>query len=189
MKRKATEELKRLLEGNENFVKGTPQADNKCLQTLQKFATWQDPRAVILSCSDSRVVPEIIFDVGIGELFVVRSAGIGVGPNTIESIEFAIAKLKVPLLVLLGHDDCGVMKYAQDIYPKEPGSFKSLMRSVYPILEEGEECQNETAKKHTCYIHEYLLQQSSIIREAVERQDLTIVNAHFDFSTGQVNLI
>ena len=109
-KEKGKNELEKLLKGNKNFVNGCPTAKNMCLGTLKKFAFHQEPYAAVLSCSDSRVVPEIIFDCGIGELFVIRVAGIALGPNVIESIEYAGKKLKVPLLILLGHDDCGVMK-------------------------------------------------------------------------------
>ena len=83
----AKQELEKLLKGNENFVNGNPQAVTKSLETLQKFEKYQAPLAVVLTCSDSRVVPEIIFDCGIGELFVVRVAGMTTGPNVVESLE------------------------------------------------------------------------------------------------------
>lgn len=136
MKEKANKELTKLLQGNKNFVNGTPTTKNMSLETLQKFAFHQEPYACVLTCSDSRVVPEIIFDCGIGELFVVRVAGMTTGPNIIESVEYAVKCLQVPLLILLGHDDCGVMKYANDGYPTEPQYFKSLMHCVYPVFED-----------------------------------------------------
>ena len=86
-------EVEKLLKGNKNFINGTPTAKNMCLSTLQSLASHQAPYACILTCSDSRVVPEIIFDCGIGELFVVRVAGMTVGPNIIESIDSAIKNL------------------------------------------------------------------------------------------------
>lgn len=189
MRRKAEEELAKLMKGNENFVHGTPEAVNKCLETLQKFAYYQDPRAIVLSCSDSRVVPEIIFDVGIGELFVVRTAGIGIGPNILESIEFGCSKLNIPLLILLGHDDCGVMKYAMDKYPAPLDDFKALMKSVYPVLGDEALCPNEIAMKHTRHLKNVLLENSKIIKDAYESKNLTIVDAHFNFETGKVELI
>ena len=131
---KAKKELEKLLNGNKNFVNGTPCASNMSLETLRKYAFHQEPYAVVLSCSDSRVVPEIIFDCGIGELFVVRVAGITAGPNVVESLEYAVYKLKVPLMILLGHDDCGVMKYAREHYPEKTGHFDSILNCVYPVL-------------------------------------------------------
>ena len=137
-------ELKKLLLGNKNFVNGTPSMANMCLNTLKKFAFHQEPYAAVLSCSDSRVVPEIIFDCGIGELFVIRVAGITAGPNVIESVEYAVKKLNVPLLILLGHDDCGVMKYAKEHYPNLTENFQSILKCVYPVLDKKEDitCRN-----------------------------------------------
>ena len=188
---KAKNELLKLLKGNRNFVNGTPTAQNMCLNTLRKYAFHQEPYAVVLSCSDSRVVPEIIFDCGIGELFVVRVAGIAVGHNVTESIEYAVKKLKVPLLLLLGHDDCGVMKYAREHYPTITTDFESIMKAVYPVLDKKEDitCHNFFAQQHTIWVEETLLTKSQIVKEAVEKGDLYISKCHFDHSTGLVDLI
>lgn len=188
---KTKEELEKLLRGNQNFVNGTPTAKNMCLETLRKYAFHQEPYAIVLSCSDSRVVPEIIFDCGIGELFVIRVAGITAGPNVIESIEYAVKKLKLPLLILLGHDDCGVMKYAKDHYPNETEDFKSIMSCVYPVLDKNEDitCHNYFAQQHTIWVEDVLIKKSSIIRNAVQNSELYIAKCHFDHSTGLVNLI
>ncbi len=187
----AKEELIKLLKGNQNFVNGKPTAKNMCLETLRKYAFHQEPYAVVLSCSDSRVIPEIIFDCGIGELFVVRVAGIALGENVIESIEYAVKKLKLHLLILLGHDDCGVMKYAKAHYPNETGDFKSIMASVYPVLDMNEDitCHNFFAQQHTIMVEKVLLEKSKIIKSAVDNGDLYIAKCHFDHSTGLVNLI
>lgn len=184
-------ELKKLLLGNKNFVNGTPSMANMCLNTLKKFAFHQEPYAAVLSCSDSRVVPEIIFDCGIGELFVIRVAGITAGPNVIESIEYAVKKLKVPLLILLGHDDCGVMKYAKEHYPAIEGDFQSILKCVYPVLDKKEDikCHNYFAKEHTKWVEEVLLEKSQIIKDAVNKNELLIAKCHFDHSTGLVNII
>ena len=179
--------LKILLDGNKNFVKGTPMAMNKCLTTLQRYAHRQAPHAIVLCCSDSRVVPEIIFDVGIGELFVIRSAGIALGPNIIESIEYGVEHLNIPLLILLGHDDCGVMKYATDNYP-EPKEFKHLMSTVIPVLK-ANDCHNDLAKAHTNYVAEVLLQKSKILKDAYNNNKLLIVKSHFSFETGKVEIL
>ena len=188
---KAKIELVKLLKGNRNFVKGQPTAKNMCLETLKKFAFHQEPYAVVLSCSDSRVVPEIIFDCGIGELFVIRVAGITAGDNVIESIEYAIKKMKLPLLILLGHDDCGVMKYAKEHYPNPTGDFRSILSCVYPVLSLNEDitCHNFFAQQHTIWVEDKLLKTSSIIKNAVDNGELYIAKCHFDHSTGLVDLI
>ena len=184
-------ELEKLLKGNRNFVNGTPTAKNMCLETLKKYAFHQEPYAVVLTCSDSRVVPEIIFDCGIGELFVVRVAGMTTGANVIESIEYAVKKLNVPVCILLGHDDCGVMKYAKENYPEPKHEFSSILKCVYPVLDKKEDitCHNFFAQEHTKWVEDYLMKHSVIINEAVKNQKLFIAKCHFDHSTGLVNLI
>lgn len=188
---KAKQELEKLLSGNKNFIKGTPTAKNMCLSTLQKLALYQEPYACVLSCSDSRVVPEIIFDCGIGELFVVRVAGITVGPNVLESLEYSVKKLHVPLLILLGHDDCGVMTYANEHYPEITENFQSILKCVYPVIDKGGQmsCNNNFARKHTVWVEDYLMEHSGIIRSAVENGDLYIAKCHFDHHSGEVYLI
>lgn len=187
----AKEELEKLLQGNRNFVNGTPNAKNMCPETLRKFAYHQEPYAVVLSCSDSRVVPEIIFDCGIGELFVVRVAGITAGDNVIESIEYAVKKLHVPLLILLGHDDCGVMKFAKEHYPEITEDFQSILKCVYPVLDKEEDitCHNYFAQQHTIWVNDVLYKKSKIIKNTVDKGELYIAKCHFDHSTGLVDLI
>ncbi|MDD3237406.1 MAG: carbonic anhydrase [Candidatus Gastranaerophilales bacterium] len=189
MNQEAQNELERLLNGNKRFITGTPKAENKCLQTLQKLSTSQSPKAIVLSCSDSRIVPELIFDCGIGELFVVRTAGVGIGPNITESIEFGIEELKIPLLILLGHDNCGVIKYAKDKYPAPLDDFYGLMNSVYPVLGDNKLSYNEISQAHTILTKKILMKRSYIIREAVEKNKLAITTAHFSFESGTVEII
>lgn len=188
---KAKQELDKLFKGNENFVNGTPTAKNMCLSTLQNLALFQEPYACVLSCSDSRVVPEIIFDCGIGELFVVRVAGITVGPNVRESIEYAVKKLHVPLLILLGHDDCGVMTYANEHYPEVTNEFQSILKCVYPVIDgKGKiNCNNKFARAHTVWVEDYLMDHSKIVKTAVEEGKLFIAKCHFDHNTGKVSMI
>lgn len=195
MIKQAEKELDKLLKGNRNFVNGTPTTKNMTLETLQKYAFHQEPYACVLTCSDSRVVPEIIFDCGIGELFVARVAGMTTGPNVVESIEYAVKKLGVPLLLLLGHDDCGVMKYAKEHYPEPMSNFSSILKCVYPVLDKKEEisngkkCHNFFAQEHTKWVEDYLMKHSVIINEAVKNEKLLIAKCHFDHSTGLVDLI
>ena len=184
-------ELEKLLAGNRNFVNGTPTTKNISLETLKKYAFHQEPYACVLTCSDSRVVPEIIFDCGIGEIFVVRVAGMTTGPNVVESVEYAVKKLGVPLLILLGHDDCGVMKYAKDHYPEITDDFQSILKCVYPVLDKEEDvtCHNYFAQQHTKWVEDTLMEKSKIIKNAVDNKELYIAKCHLDHSTGLVDLI
>lgn len=186
------EVLLRLLKGNKKFVNGKYEAKNITIETLKQLATYQEPHACILSCSDSRVVPELIFEAGIGELFVVRVAGITVGPNVRESIEYAVKKLHVPLLMLLGHDNCGVMEYAKDSYPEVKEHFQSILKCVYPAVDIDKktlESDEILAKQHTLWVEEFLLKESDIIHSAVNNGELYIAKCHLCHQTGRVKLI
>lgn len=188
----AREVLVRLLKGNEQFVNGKYEAKNITIETLKSLATHQTPHACILSCSDSRVVPELIFEAGIGELFVVRVAGITVGPNVLESIEYAVKKLHVPLLMLLGHDNCGVMEYAQACYPEVKENFQSILKCVYPAVDIDKtalESEDKLAKQHTLWVEEFILNHSEIIKKAVAENKLYIAKCHLSHRTGRVSLL
>lgn len=184
--------LIKLLKGNEKFVNGKYEAQNITIETLRQLANHQNPHACILSCSDSRVVPELIFEAGIGELFVVRVAGITVGPNVRESIEYAVKKLHVPLLILLGHDNCGVMEYAKSSYPEDKEHFSSILKCVYPAIDIDSASLNSNeclAKHHTLWVEEFLLKHSEIIKNAVNNNELYIAKCHLCHQTGRVKLI
>ena len=190
--KESKEVLIRLLKGNEQFVNGKYEAKNITIETLRALATYQNPHACVLSCSDSRVVPELIFEAGIGELFVVRIAGITVGTNVMESIEYAVKKLNVPLLMLLGHDNCGVMEYAQESYPELKEHFQTILKCVYPAIDIDKnslESEDKLAKHHTIWVEEFLMNNSKIIREAVDNKKLYIAKCHLSHQTGKVHML
>lgn len=190
--KESKEILIKLLKGNEQFVNGKYEAKNITIETLRALATYQNPHACVLSCSDSRVVPELIFEAGIGELFVVRVAGITVGANVMESIEYAIKKLQVPLLILLGHDNCGVMEYAQASYPEIKEHFQNILQCVYPAIDIDKnslESEDKLAKHHTIWLEEFLMNNSVIVKNAVQDKKLFIAKCHLSHNTGQVHLL
>jgi carbonic anhydrase len=108
----ADEALQRLIDGNQRFLRGEPHLGGVPRETLAELACGQHPFATILGCSDSRVAPETIFHVGLGELFVVRVAGNVLSPEVAASIQYAGAHLQTPLLVVLGHEGCGAIQAA-----------------------------------------------------------------------------
>jgi len=190
--KESKEVLIKLLKGNQQFINGKYEAKNITIETLRQLATCQSPHACVLSCSDSRVVPELIFEAGIGELFVVRVAGITVGTNVMESLEYAVKKLEVPLLMLLGHDNCGVMEYAQASYPEVKEYFPTILKCVYPAIDIDSSSltsEDKLAKHHTIWVEEFLLNHSSIIKNAVENKKLYIAKCHLSHQTGEVTLL
>ncbi|CAG1011826.1 Carbonic anhydrase 2 [Anaerolineales bacterium] len=106
--------LQRLLEGNRRFVENKSQLDGS-EKRRREIATGQHPFATILGCVDSRVPPELIFDQGLGELFVIRTAGEVLDQAVLGSIEFGVEELKIPLLMVLGHKNCGAIKATREI--------------------------------------------------------------------------
>ncbi len=178
-----------LLEGNKNFVNGRSTAIHRTVDDLKSLQNGQSPIACVVTCSDSRVIPELIFDKGFGDIFVVRCAGAVIGENILESVEYAVEHLNVPLVMVLSHDDCGVMKAAKALYPKEPDHLELLIRSVYEIIDSETECYNELARDYTLVKKRKLLKRSKILRQAYHDGKFEIVRAYLKFDTGEVVII
>lgn len=189
MNERAQKALDNLLKGNENFVNGISTAVNRDIKTLQALKSEQSPIACILTCSDSRVVPEIFFDKGIGDLFVVRGAGAVVGPNILESVEYAVSCLDIPLVIVMSHENCGVMKTAVSQYPEEPKNFQVLIKSVYEIIDRNDKTYDEIAHDYTLVKKRKLLKRSEILRNAYAEGKIEIVRAYLSFETGKVKVL
>lgn len=189
MNDKAKQALEILLEGNRNFVSGKTTAQHRTIEDLKKLSQGQSPIACVVTCSDSRVIPELVFDKGFGDIFVVRCAGAVIGENILESVEYAVEHLKVPLVMVLSHDDCGVMKAAKSLYPEEPEHLELLIRSVYEIIDSETECYNEIAKNYTLTKKRKLLKRSKILRQAHFDGKFEIVRAYLKFDTGEVVIV
>ncbi len=133
------EVLKDLLEGNRRFVEGKLENPRRSPEDFRNVAEGQSPVAAIVACADSRVTPEIVFDQGVGDLFVVRVAGnviSGTGPSLKGSLEFAVAELGVRLIVVMGHENCGAVKAAIahiDANDELPGAIRELVDLLRPV--------------------------------------------------------
>lgn len=189
MNENAQKSLDILMQGNKNFVNGISTANNRSVQTLKALKSSQSPIACIVTCSDSRVVPEFFFDKGIGDLFVVRGAGAVIGPNILESVEYAVECLNVPLVVVMSHENCGVMKTAVSQYPQEPKNFQVLIKSVYEIIDRNDKTYNEIAHDYTLVKKRKLLKRSSILRNAYAEGKIEIVRAYLNFGSGEVIIL
>ena len=178
--------LDALLEGNKNFINKKNLAVHRTVDDLKSMQTGQKPIACVVTCSDSRVIPELVFDKGFGDIFTVRCAGAVIGENILESVEYAVKYLNVPLVMVLSHDDCGVMKKAKALYPKEPDHLELLIRSVYEIIDSETECYNELARDYTLTKKRKLLKRSHILRQMHHDKKFEIVRAYLKFDTGEV---
>jgi carbonic anhydrase len=183
------EALERLQKGNENFV--ADKLDGKLQDSERRNAltNGQDPFAIILSCADSRVVPEFAFDMGLGELFVIRVAGNVANISTIASIEYAVAHLGVELIVVMGHESCGAITAA--IVGADAGkNLNHLLEHVTPALEaSGSKDVNTVVKENAILTGEALQAKSDIIGEAVGKNKLKIVSAYYNLGSGKVDFL
>ena len=182
----------RLMEGNMRFVQGLFQGRN-LLDLRRTLAQGQQPEAAVLSCSDSRVPAEIIFDQSLGDLFVVRTAGLVLDPTSIGSLEYAVAHLRVPLLVIKGHEGCGAVTAAVEHPEATEGHMGSIITQIAPAVAQarqggnhGQELIEATTDLHLKYLEETLLRVSPIIRGAVDAGRLELVVAKYYLHAGQV---
>lgn len=181
--------LKRLMEGNARFAAGTLTSFQEDLRLLkQQTAEKQEPFAAVLSCADSRVPVEIVFDQTIGHLFVTRVAGNIVTPEIIGSLEYGVAVLGTAVLVVLSHGSCGAVSAA--IAAKDvPGQISALYRHIRPAIgQAGSDL--DAAIRANAQIHARLLHDSSpVIAGAVKQGRLKVVAAYYALSTGVVTLL
>jgi len=182
----------RLMEGNMRFVQGLFQGRN-LLDLRRTLAQGQQPEAAVLCCSDSRVPAEIIFDQSLGDLFVVRTAGLVLDPTSIGSLEYAVAHLHVPLLVIKGHEGCGAVTAAVEHPEATEGHIGSIITQISPAVSQARQNGNQgrdlieaTTDIHLKYLEETLLRVSPIIQEAVDAGNLEIVVAKYFLQAGQV---
>lgn len=196
---RADEVLAELLAGNERFVKGKLRHPRRTPDAFRAIAKAQDPVAVIVACADSRVAPELLFDMGVGDLFVVRVAGNvvdGAGVTVKGSIEYAIAELNTPLIVVLGHSNCGAVNSAvTHIHEKDslPGAIDGLVELVKPAVlkaqgETGDIYTNATRENVRLSV-EKLKNLQPILAPSVEKGDVKVVGGIYDLHTGRVELL
>jgi carbonic anhydrase len=183
--------LRKLMEGNQRFVSRRRLNPHQDTARVMEVAAGQAPFAAILSCADSRVVPEIAFDQGIGDLFVARVAGNIAITEDIASEEFAVGVLNVPLLMVLGHQRCGAVEAALNV-GELPGVIESLVFAIRPAVqvaaaESGDRLTNVIKANVRLQVQKLL--SSSVIASAVEAGKLKVVGAYYELDTGAVTLV
>jgi carbonic anhydrase len=184
-----------LKEGNERFVAGRPEHPSQSIEHRASLAVAQRPTAVVFGCADSRVAAEIIFDQGLGDMFVVRTAGHVVDSAVLGSIEYAVAVLNVPLIAVLGHDSCGAVQATLDALDegRVPGGFvRDIVERVTPSImlgrREGLTRVDEFETRHVIETGTQLLARSTEIANRVERGELAIVGLTYRLADGRVTL-
>ncbi|MBV9410554.1 MAG: carbonic anhydrase [Acidimicrobiia bacterium] len=185
----ADEALERLLEGNQRFASGSPVGPRRDPQRRNEQAEGQTPFAVILGCADSRVPPEILFDQGIGDLFSVRVAGnIAVEDVTLGSIEFGVAVLGCPLVMVLGHERCGAVKATVDAVVEHKEVQGTMSALVLPIVSAVEAVDATSPDELLdAAVKQNVHRQVGRLRDAFV--DATVVGAEYNLHTGRVELV
>jgi carbonic anhydrase len=177
--------LQQLLDGNRLYV-----ADKTVRPDERPSDAKQEPKAVILSCSDARVAPAILFDQGVGSLFVVRTAGNTYDRLALESMEYAIGHLGTRLIMVLGHDQCGAVKAAVHEYPKPTNS--AMLKNIYPAVaktrgEPGDPVSNAVSENAEL-VAERLTHEPEFAAQVASGQ-LKIVAARYNLATGAVTIL
>jgi carbonic anhydrase len=183
--------LRILIEGNGRFVSEKMKHSRQSMEWRAEAAKGQHPVTVVLSCSDSRVPPEIIFDQGLGDLFVVRTAGEVVREVELGSIEYAVEHLHTPLIVVLGHKRCGAVEAAVK-GGHAPGNIASLVELIRPSVEEAKKQKGDVvdnAVRINVRMVAEKIKGSEIIARFVKEKGVRIAQAYYDLDDGTVTIM
>jgi carbonic anhydrase len=186
---------KALKEGNERFVAGNPEHPSQSIEHRAALAEGQQPTAVLFGCADSRVAAEIIFDQGLGDMFVVRTAGHVLDSAVLGSIEYAVTVLNVPLIVVLGHDSCGAVKAtmsALDLGEVPGGYVRDVVERVTPSIlvgrRDGLRSADEFEARHVTETAAQLRARSTAIAERLDAGTLAIACLTYRLADGRAVL-
>jgi carbonic anhydrase len=180
-----------LMAGNRRFVAGKPQTRD-LVSLRHKLASGQSPKAIVLSCSDSRVGPELIFDQSLGDVFVVRTAGNVADAVALGSIEYAVEHFHSPLLVVLGHQKCGAVNAACSGEKMPSHNLDAIVEKINPAVARAksyaaaDDLVESAIKENVHQSAADLLANSEIIRDAVKSGKLTVIEAEYELDSGQV---
>ncbi|MBP2435949.1 carbonic anhydrase [Microbacterium amylolyticum] len=190
-----------MLDGNRRFVAGELSHPHQDVRRRHEIAAAQRPSAVLFGCSDSRLSAEIIFDMGLGDLFVVRNAGQVTGESIMGSIEYAVGVLEVPLIVVLGHDECGaVLAAINSLEPDAPLLPPAIWRQISPIVPSVQRAKRELTEEgspeelspwrvgqlHLRETVTNVLHSSELISDAIASGRVGIVGANYRLAEGTV---
>ncbi|MET0480574.1 MAG: carbonic anhydrase [Mycetocola sp.] len=186
-----------MLRGNARFVAGEPLHPRQDVERRESLADQQQPDVVLFGCSDSRLAAEIIFDKGLGDLFVVRNAGQVISDSVVGSLEYAVGVLHVPLIVVLGHDQCGAVRAAIDSLAPDatplPPHINNLIEQITPAVKRVAKARGvspweadalEVGREHLRHTVAELLERSEMVSDAVAAGILGIVGANYKLLEG-----
>ncbi len=187
--------LARLEQGNVEFLRGEQRPESTSAKRRLELAAGQAPFAAYVTCSDSRVPPELLFGRGLGELFIIRNAGNTVDTVALGSVEYAVGVLGVPLVVVMGHESCGAVKAAVDVVENNatfPGQIGRMIEPIIPAVlnsrENGKVSLENAVRSNVRRVVDYLRNQTDpLMQKPLADGRLRIVGAYYDLSTGEVD--
>ncbi|MFP3578626.1 carbonic anhydrase [Arthrobacter sp. fls2-241-R2A-200] len=187
---------RRLREGNERFVSGESLHPNQNSSHRTSLVEGQNPFAVIFGCSDSRLAAEIIFDLGLGDAFVVRTAGQVIDDAVLGSLEYSISELRVPLIVILGHDNCGAVtatKAAVETGQMPGGFIRDLVERITPsvltALRNDQTEVNDMVVENVKQTAARLADSSRVISDAIQDGRVAVVGLSYKLREGRADLV
>lgn len=188
----AKDALKALMEGNERFMRDELQHPRSNLERRSMLTEGQAPFAIVLTCADSRVVPDLVFDQGIGDLFEIRVAGNVAKDKVLGSIEYAVANLGTKLILVLGHEKCGAVSAALSS-GEVPGHVGAILNEIRPAVymarhQEGDVLEN-SIKNNAMIMQEKIKDSQPILADMVKEQGVEVVSAYYNLKSGQVEIL
>ena len=184
------EAISRLKEGNGRYTNGNLQHPGQTAERRTELAKTQHPFAAIVSCSDSRVPPEIVFDQGIGDLFIVRVAGNVINDEGLGSIEYTVDHLGTRLILVLGHQRCGAVDAARETIAakgKAPGHIQSLVTAIKPAVEAtAKDDLDATIKANVKNVVQALRSSTPILKAEVDSGKIQVIGGYYSLDTGAV---
>ena len=186
----AEEIMKRLMEGNSRFVKGESKKYD-FVARRKELVAGQHPIVTVLTCSDSRVAPEYIFDVNLGEIFKIETAGNVVDSVALGSIEYGVDHLHTPVLMILGHTQCGAVTACCKAAPGEAahGNLGEIMKRIEPAAVKKKRDVNASIDENLFCVKDCILSNSGILKKMHEEKKVKIILAKYLLETGEVKIL
>jgi carbonic anhydrase len=182
-----SEGLDRLLKGNQRYVEDRLEHPNRTSDRRSALTASQSPFAVIVGCSDSRVAPEIVFDQGIGDLFVVRVAGNVIGPLELDSVEFALVHLKASTVLVLGHENCGAVNA---VLQGTTQDIEAIAEKIEPALKgmTGKGNLSEAVRKNAKAVKDQLA-ASPVVAKLIAEKKVDVAAGYYNLESGKVEIL
>jgi carbonic anhydrase len=187
------EAISKLKEGNGRYTSGSLQHPGQTTERRTELAKTQHPFAAILCCSDSRVPPEVVFDQGLGDLFIVRVAGNVINDEGLGSLEYTVDHLGTRLILVLGHQRCGAVDAARETIAakgKAPGHIQSLVTAIKPAVEAtAKEDLDATIKANVKHVVDSVRSSAPILKAAIDSGKIQVIGGYYSLDTGAVTFL